>query len=228
MVLDKTHAIILAAALAVSGVVGYEIVDKIEQHDHDAAVLAAQQLASAKDSNAQLSQLVAQQTQLLEKQRQDLDSRDRLLAQENQTLQKVLDAQKAKDAQLSPTDLSSRWASLINLPASVAVEANGDFAVTPEGAVATVQALDERDSLKAEVANDEQQLADKTQVIEGLDKTVDLQKQEITSDKTVLATQIDADKKELTAVKAQARKSKIKWFFAGVVAGFLGRSITLK
>lgn len=45
----------------------------------------------------------------------------------------------------------------------------------------------------------------------------------IAEDKKVLTAQIDADKKELNAEKAKARKSKLKWFGIGVVVGFLGR-----
>lgn len=45
----------------------------------------------------------------------------------------------------------------------------------------------------------------------------------IAEDKKVLTAQIDADAKALSAEKAKCRKSKLKWFGAGVVVGFLGR-----
>lgn len=60
-------------------------------------------------------------------------------------------------------------------------------------------------------------------VIKSQQATIADQQGIIAEDKNVLAKQIEADKKELTAVKAQARKSKIKWFAAGAVFGFVGR-----
>ncbi len=46
----------------------------------------------------------------------------------------------------------------------------------------------------------------------------------VVEDKKVLAATIDADAKVLNAEKAKARKSKLKWFLAGLTLGFIGRS----
>lgn len=48
----------------------------------------------------------------------------------------------------------------------------------------------------------------------------------IVEDKKVLAATIEADAKVLSAEKAKARKSKFKYFGAGVIVGFLGRGFT--
>jgi len=48
----------------------------------------------------------------------------------------------------------------------------------------------------------------------------------IVEDKKVLSATIEADAKVLSAEKAKARKSKMRWFGAGVVVGFLGRGFT--
>ncbi len=47
----------------------------------------------------------------------------------------------------------------------------------------------------------------------------------IANDKKVLAAQITSDTDVLNAEKAKSRKSKLKWFFTGVVVGFIGRGV---
>jgi hypothetical protein len=48
----------------------------------------------------------------------------------------------------------------------------------------------------------------------------------IQEDKVVLAKQIKTDADELNTEKARGRKSKMKWFAAGVIVGFVGRVIS--
>jgi hypothetical protein len=45
----------------------------------------------------------------------------------------------------------------------------------------------------------------------------------LTSEKASHKADVSADAKELTAVKVEARKSKLKWFGIGFVAGFIAR-----
>jgi hypothetical protein len=47
----------------------------------------------------------------------------------------------------------------------------------------------------------------------------------IIEDKKVLSTQIETDAKVLKAEKANARKSKFRWFAAGFVVGFVSREV---
>lgn len=53
-----------------------------------------------------------------------------------------------------------------------------------------------------------------------LSKSLDLEKQAHVSDVTALNLQITADKLEIKAVKAQARKSKFRWLGAGIIIGY--------
>jgi hypothetical protein len=63
-------------------------------------------------------------------------------------------------------------------------------------------------------------------VIKNLTATVADENAIIVEDKKVLSATIKADAKVLSAEKAKGRKSKLKWFFAGLVTGFLGRGFT--
>lgn len=62
-------------------------------------------------------------------------------------------------------------------------------------------------------------------IINGQSGTITDQALIIDEDKKVLVAQIDADKKELNAEKAKARKGKLKWFAIGFVTGFIGRGL---
>jgi hypothetical protein len=55
-------------------------------------------------------------------------------------------------------------------------------------------------------------------------QSLQLEEEFHTSDVKALQAQIDTDKVELKAEKALARRSKLRWFAAGVVVGFVGRA----
>jgi hypothetical protein len=48
----------------------------------------------------------------------------------------------------------------------------------------------------------------------------------LTSEKASHKADNEANAKQITGLKADCRKSKLKWFFVGVVTGFVGRSFT--
>jgi hypothetical protein len=75
-------------------------------------------------------------------------------------------------------------------------------------------------------AADAQTVVKQDSVIKNLTATVNDENAIIVEDKKVLAATIEADAKVLSAEKAKARKSKLKWFGAGVVVGFLGRGFS--
>jgi hypothetical protein len=80
------------------------------------------------------------------------------------------------------------------------------------------------------VARLDQGLADATTVtaqaaiIKNLDVEISDQAVIIENDKKILADQITTDAKVLSDEKAKCRKSKWKWFLAGLTLGFVGRS----
>jgi len=72
---------------------------------------------------------------------------------------------------------------------------------------------------------DAQTVVKQDNVIKNQTATIADQASIIVEDKKVLAAQIDTDTKVLNAEKAKARKSKLKYFGAGVIVGFIGRTI---
>lgn len=127
--------------------------------------------------------------------------------------------QQVQDAQLPPAELSQRWTTLLKTdPATVQPNPAG-YQVTPATATQTVVQLETIPQLQADIqgeqaitANQQQQIASQDIVVTDLHGQVaGLTKQNV--DQT--AQCVD----QIKLVKAEARKSKIKYFLAGVVAG---------
>src|ERR1043166_2261353 len=215
--LTKAHAAFLAAILVVFGLLGWVLLDRIDRADHDKQVIAQQLLAEEKSHSDQLTALIAAQQKALDEQRAILQKQDEVLSLAITTRNANLVTQKGTDAKLPPSDLSKRWAQLAGSdPGGIRPTLTG-FEVDQTAATQTVQALEDAPVLKADNDDLIKQLSDANTIIVGLDKTIDLKNQQIAEDGKVLAAQIEADKKELTAVKASARKSKLKWFVTGFV-----------
>jgi hypothetical protein len=102
------------------------------------------------------------------------------------------------------------------------------LSVTPDGAVATVQALEQIAPLKQELANETTEERNDQLLIGQQNKNIlDLNAQ------VAGATKLDADHQvqcvdQIKLVKAQAAKSKRRWFIIGYIAGFLSRQFITK
>ncbi len=132
---------------------------------------------------------------------------------------RIADVQAPKTPPQAVTDLNAAYPKLpvplvpTDTGANVSTADLQQFTATKIGAD-TCQA-DLADT-KTELATDEKSLSDATGVIKGLQT-------QVADDKvaaTTAQTAFDKEKKDLTA---QARKSKFKIFWMGVVVGFLGR-----
>jgi len=109
-----------------------------------------------------------------------------------------------------------------------ALDPNGQITLTDDAAHKTVDQLEQVPVLtqqlansQAETKNDLSLLTASNAQVATLNTEVSGLRLEITDDKTVCQDQIKV-------VKADAAKSKRRWFLIGVVAGFLGRSALIK
>lgn len=195
------------------------------QAQHDNTVLQQAKLVSeeqAKVVAAQAAQ-VAQDKVELEALSAKLEAQNAQLAQANITLANALVNQKKTDASLPLPELAKRWSILV--PEAVPVATPTGVQVTPAGAVATVQTLEEVPALKDELKNETQLKLNDDLIVAQQNKNIfDLGTQITGLEKldTDHQTQCTA---QINVVKAEARKSKLKWFKWGVVVGFLGRQI---
>ncbi len=217
----KGHVILLlvVAALIFFGV--YEIENLIANHDKqkDAQwqqVLAAQtqqtQLLAGKlaqDENAWSAQN-AQNQQLILTLAQTISKRDAAVQKQQQI-----------DTTLSAKDAAERLAQQTKAGAGEVVAQGDSVTVDLPVTRQVVQLLDRLPVAEADLADTQKQLGAETVVATNLQANVNEQKSLVESLKTQNTDQIKACQAQVKDLKAQARKSKLKYFGAGVVVGFL-------
>jgi len=229
--------IVIVAALVIA--LGYWKVSGMIA-DHDAAVLKQAQIVAQQqaDQNAALAKQAAINAQQIADDKAQLQVlTDKLTAQNQQlvnantALAAALTKQQKTDATLPVPDLVNRWAQLApGTDFSGAIGSGNNVTVTPSNALATVQQLEKVPVLTQQLANETTEKANDDQLIAQQNKSIfDLNNQVGTLNNEIvgLNKQIVDNQKVCTAqvneVKAQARKSKLKWFGIGFVAGFLTR-----
>lgn len=227
----KSH-IVLTIALAAALLFGIYTFDsrRAERADSRAAIAEANAKAAEKKADQADAANKQFQTDAAAKEQananrvmqlqQEVDSLAKAMAQRNIEL----DKRQKTDATLPPTELAGRWNMLTNVPGAVTTTASG-YAVTQQGAVATVQALESVPVL--------------TQNVKDLTSTVDLEKQQIALKDSTIALEIarrgsdgsaceaklaakDLDIKardaEIKDIKANQRKKSLKYM---VLGGFI-------
>ena len=221
----KAHEKLVLAAIA--GLLLWFAVGHVESiianHDnatlHQAQVVADQQAAV----NAGLAQQAAYQAAQYKELAAQVAAQNAALEQANVNLSNALIKQQHTDATLPPSELAARWNKLV--PEAGATVTPSGIALPSAGAVATVVQLENVPVLRTQFENERTQY-------ENAQKLLALSNNETTtliSEVTGLRTQIVDDTKVCTAqiavVKAEARKSKRRWLYAGMVIGFIGRQL---
>lgn len=133
--------------------------------------------------------------------------------------------QQAVDKTLPPPALAARWTSLLNVSPETVQPSTVGYSVTPDTAVSTVVQLESIPQLKADLQgaqtiedNQGKQIDGQGILVTSLNTQIEgLNKQVIDQNNACIA--------QVTLVKAQARKSKLRWFIIGYVAGFITREI---
>ena len=191
------------------------------------AQVAMQQLADQKAKDAQdatqVAQLDAQYQQLVITVTQENAQLAAAIAQRNAGLQK----QQTADQQMTPPQLANRWGTLVAAkPNSITVATDGNLEVTETVALDTVEQLEQVPVLTMDLTNEtavasaDQQEIDKANALNGalVTQVGDLQ--------TTITKDDAACKAQVASVKADANKSKVKWFKIGFVTGFISGLFT--
>jgi len=214
----------LVLALIAAGVLWFAIgkVDGIIAKHDDANLKQAQIVATAQeDKNAAIAAQVASDKAAFDALQAKLQAQDAALIQANVALATALTKQQKVDATLPPTDLMARWNTLVpNAGVSVS---NGQAVIPMTGAVATVQQLEIIPVQQEKITNDQTLIANGNALAIAQTKQVN----DLTAEVTGLKLQSVDDAKvcqaQIAVVKADARKSKRRWFIAGFVAGIAMR-----
>ena len=219
----KTHEKLILAFVA-AGVLFFAIgkVDTLIQH-HDDANLKQAQVIAAQDAskNAAIAAQVASDKAAFDALQAKLQAEDDALVQANVALATALTKQQKTDATLPPTDLVARWNALVP-QAAASVTTNG-VTLPSTGAIATVQQLEIIPVQQEEITNEQTLVANGNALAVAQTKQV----ADLTSQVTGLKLQSVDDAKvcqaQIAVVKADARRSKRRWFIAGFVAGIATR-----
>lgn len=212
-VLLTAHHIVLYLALAACLTVGtYLVMSKVSDAKEARAQAAEAALAIEKDHSAQLAAAFAAN----EAQRQKDNAVFLASIAQIQSQTKV---QIIHDKALPPPELGHRIETLTGFKqGTVTLDASQDLIVPLPLGQEIAARLDQGVADAATVVKQEGVIKNETATIADLNSI-------IVEDKKVLAEQIDADTKVLSAEKAKCRKSKFKWFGAGVVVGFVARRL---
>jgi hypothetical protein len=222
MILDRHHVVLYAVAivfaLGLTYVIESKVADRADQKYQDLKTLSDQKDSAnaqfQKQITDQMAQLAMQNTQLQAANTQQNAFVSSLIGQ--------LKANKAKDATLPPTDLATRIQSLAP-GGNITVVVDG-YHLDQAEAVSIAQGLEEPPILNQQIADKDVIIKNDELIISNDVKSLDGEKQSHGSDVAALKADLATANQEIIKVKADARKSKFKWFIAGVVTGFtLGR-----
>jgi hypothetical protein len=202
-----------------------------EAHDQRADNLAHATLAANITTANQIATINAKEASDYQAMAIQLAASNKALAASQSARNTATQTQQTIDRTLPPYDLANRWTTLLKIPPeSVQIESGGKgvpdaLIITPAGATETVVQLENIPTLQADLkdeqtvaANEATQITSLAEVNGGLNKQIDA----LIVENTAEIKACTDDKKLLTA---KARKSKLHWFEAGVVVGFIGRQI---
>ena len=219
----KAHERLLLALVA-AGVLWVAIgkVDTLIQH-HDDANLKQAQVIAAQDAskNAAIAAQVASDKATFDALQTKLQAEDAALVQANVALATALTKQQKIDATLPPTDLVARWNTLVP-SANVTVSTNGET-LPNSGAVATVQQLEIIPVQQEEIINEQTLVANGNTLAVAQAKQVTDLTDQVTGLKLQSVDDAKVCQAQIAIVKADARKSKRRWFIAGFAAGIATR-----
>jgi len=207
---ERLIGLVLAAAV-IWGVSG-KIESVVAKHDK------SQETQAQIVANAQQSKDAALATQAAQQAEQYKELSDKVAAQ-NAALVTALVKQQHTDASLPPSDLIARWNTLV--PQAGATVTSTGVALPEAGAVATVQQLESVPVLTQQLANTNSLLGASQKQVVTLDQEVSGLNLQLVDNQKVCT-------EELKVQADQYKKSRWHWFWAGMAAGFLGRSALIK
>ncbi len=221
--LQRHERLVLAV---VAGLVLWFAIGKVDtllvNHDRAATEQAKIVAAVQQEKNDATAKLMAQHDADTAALNAKLEARNAQLQQVQIELVTALSKQQKTDAAMSTPEIAQRWEQLV--PAvTVSPSTAGGVTLTDAGAHATVAELEKSPVLT-------QQLEAKTEELANAKSLLVAEGQQVT-DRDVLITGLRASAvddamvcaTELATVKATARQGKRRWFYAGMVVGWLGR-----
>lgn len=205
---------------------GYTRLINYLEHSAELQATASQIALQAQiDTNKALAAEVRQVRLDYETLRQEYEAKNRALEARITQRSIVVEKQQEKDKTLQPTELAGRWTELIALaPETITPNATG-YQADPMAAIETVIRLETLPQLAQDLQDTRQIVKNKDMQIDALAVVADKLTKQVDGLNIQIEKQETASKDQIALVKAQARKSKFRWFIAGVVVGAAARGI---
>lgn len=220
----ETMLVVILAAVLITG--GYSrLLGYLEHRDAQAATRSQIELQAQQQENARLVEQTAQTVKEYQSLVKQLTvSNQQLLGQQSKRNTETK-TQQAADRVLPPTEVANRWSNLINLPTEQIQPTESGYTVSPGVAVETLVQLESVPTLTVDLHDEKQITLNKDQQLEGLNTVNIALNTELEGLRAEILKQDKACKDEITLVKAQARKSKLRWFFVGAIVGAIARNL---
>lgn len=223
----KAHERLIIVILAAVLLAGFytKAIAYLASRDQNAAnaaqaVLQAQVTANEKEAT-DAKQMLQQYEQLTS---QLIANNNAILLGQKQ-LAAVTQKHQTADQTLPPPQLAARWTNLLQVAPTTVQPSGQGYVVTPDTAVKTVTQLETIPELQSDLAGDQTIISNNQKQIGEQSNVVTTLQGQIVGLNIQIADQTKFCSDQITAVKAQARKSKLKWFIGGFVAGFVSREL---
>lgn len=195
-----------------------KIENAIAAHDN-ANLQQAKVVASVQqEKNDATAALVAQQAAQYQALAEKVQTQNAQLEQANVALSAALVKQQKTDASLPLPDLANRWTALV--PEAKPTATPTGLAVDTPGAVATVQQLELVPVQQQKLATTQTELTNDDQLLTAAHTLNGTLETQVTGLQLQLTDNTKVCTDQIAVVRAQARKSKRRWFVAGVVVGW--------
>ena len=219
----KAHERLLLALIG--GVALWFAIGKVDTlvANHDNANLKQAQVVASQqaDKNQALAAQAALQAAQYQALAAKVDAENAVLVQANATLSAALVKQQKTDATLPPTELVARLNTLV--PQADATVTPTGVALPEAGAVATVQQLEQVPVLTQQLSDETQIASDTAGLLAAANENRATLTDEISGLKLEAVDSAKVCTAQIAVIKAEARKSKRRWFVAGFVAGIATR-----
>ncbi len=213
--------LIVALVLLTGAFVGSRWIDYAAKSADANVVAVTQQLKDQKDVNVQSALQTQTATAIYQNTISALTQQNSQLANAVAARNGALSKQQASDKALPLSGLALRWASVAGVAPSELTASTTGITISDSGARQTVLELEKVPVLTANLNDATATVASQQDALaKGRDLIADYGTQ-VSGLHTQIMDQDKACKAEVTAVKADARKGKVRWFKAGVVVGFV-------
>jgi len=217
----KVHERIIITVVVVLAMVfgANKYLNVVSNRDNQQATVARQQLAEQQTKDQAAAAATASDTKQYQALVTTLSQQNTQLAAAAANRTIVLQQQQTADKTLPMPDLGNRWTQLAGLKQGDLTATTEGITVTPQGALDTVVQLEQVPVLRANLADAQAQNTNSQAELAKANTVIGDQTKQITGLNTTLTDQKTADAKELSVVKADARKGKLKAFCYGVGVG---------